>query len=341
MTEPGFEKPVPPGVHVILGDSAGGIFRQVFHPGDRLVIDRDVLNCGPTRACASPGAWSEMRRAFWSGVAPGSGPEPEAADFGLFHGRERLRGAEQITIWAATGLSEQLFISHVLHRAEEWGVDTAKIRLVQFETLRNATAHVLGTGELNERNMSEHPDPTGMSVAALREYRAAWTALTSPDPALIERFGESHPSANKWLKRAMQLLLRRFPDKRSGLPWWDLVLLTHVRSHGPRAARVIGHTMTDFYDDADLTGDLYLFDRLLRLGSPNLPAPLLEISGDRSKMRDVQVTLTPFGVDVLAGRISSYPTNPIEDWASGVRLSSGDGVLWFREGDRLIRETRR
>lgn len=226
MTEPGFEKPVPPGVHVILGDSAGGTFRQVFHPGDRLVIDRDVLNCGPTRACATPGAWSEMRRAFWSGVAPGSGPEPEAADFGLSHGRESLRGAEQITIWAATGLSEQLFISHVLHRAEEWGVDTAKIRLVQFETLRNPTAHVLGTGELNEWNMSEHPNPTGMSIAALREYRAAWTALTSQDPALIERFEESHPSANKWLKRAMQLLLRRFPDRRSGLPWWDFVLLT-------------------------------------------------------------------------------------------------------------------
>jgi hypothetical protein len=282
-----------------------------------------------------------MRRAFWSGVAPGSGPEPEAADFGLSHGRESLRGAEQITIWAAAGLSEQLFISHVLHRAEEWGVDTAKIRLVQFETLRNPTAHVLGTGELNEWNMSEHPNPTGMSIAALREYRAAWTALTSQDPALIERFEESHPSANKWLKRAMQLLLRRFPDRRSGLPWWDFVLLTHVRSHGPRAARVIGYTIGDFYDDADLTGDLYLFGRLLRLGDPRLPVPLLEINGDRSKMREVQVRLTPFGMDVLEGRISNYPTNPIEDWASGVKLSSGEGTLWFREGDRLTPETRR
>jgi hypothetical protein len=341
MTERGFEKPVPPGVHVILGDSAGGTFRQVFHPGDRLVIDRDVLNCGPTRACDTLEAWSEMRQSFWSGVPEGSASEPLAADFGLLGERERLRKAEQITIWAATGLSEQLFISHVIHRAEEWGIDATKIRLAQFETLRNRTAHVLGTGELNPRHMSEHPEPTAISVSAVRDYRAAWTALTSPDPALIERFSDSNPSANEWLKRAMRLLLRRFPDKRSGLPWWDLVLLTHVRSHGPRAARVIGYTMGDFYDDADLTGDLYLFGRLLGLGAPELPAPLLEINGDRSKIREVQVALTPFGVDVLEGRTSCYPTNPIEDWASGVRLSSADGVLWFREGDRLIRETRR
>jgi hypothetical protein len=341
MTEPGFERPPPPGVHVILGDSAAGIFRRVFHPGDRLVIDRDVLSCGPTTRCGSPEAWCEMRRAFWSSVAPGSAPEPEAADFGLLGGCERLREAQQVTIWAATGLSEQLFISHVIHRAEEWGVDAAKLRLVQFETLRNPAAHVLGTGELNERNMSEHPEPTAISLAALRDYRAAWAALTSPDPALIERFSENHPSANKWLKRAIRLLLRRFPDKRSRLAWWDFVLVTQVRSRGPRAARVIGYTMGDSYDDADLTGDLYLFDRLLRLGGPNLPAPLLEISGDCSKMRDVQVALTPFGLDVLEGKTSSYPTNPIEDWASGVKLSSGDGVLWFREGDRLIRETPR
>jgi hypothetical protein len=341
MTDRGFERPPPPGVHVILGDSAAGIFRQVFHPGDRLVIDRDVLNCGPTLACDSPRAWSEMRRAFWSSVPASSVDDSDDADPGLLGAGERLGTAEQITIWAATGLSEQLFISHVIHRAEEWGIDAAKICLLQFETLRNRAAHVLGTGELNERNMSEHPEPTAVSGSALRDYRAAWAALTSPDPALIEGFNESHPSANEWLKRAMRLLLRRFPDKRSGLPWWDFVLLTHVRSHGPRAARVIGYTMGDFYDDADLTGDLYLFGRLLRLGDPQLPAPLLEISGDRSRMREVQVTLTPFGVDVLEGGIASYPTNPIEDWASGVRLSSGDGNLWFREGDRLIAETRR
>lgn len=341
MTERSFEKPLLPGVHVILGDSAAGIFRRVFHPSDRLVIDRDVLSCGPTPRCNGIETWCEVRRAFWSSVAPGSAPDPAPADFGLVRESESLRKAEQIIIWAATGLSEQLFIAHVIHRAKEWGVDPTKIQLVQFETLRNRAARVLGTGELNERHMSDHPEPEAISAAALQDYGAAWTTLTSPDPALIEGFSESYPSANEWLKRAMQLLLRRFPDKRSGLPYWDFALLTEARSHGPRAARVIGYTMGNSYDDADLVGDLYLFGRLLRLGEPQLPAPLLNISGDRTNMRDAQVHLTPFGLDVLEGNASSYPANPIEEWAAGVKLSSAEGVLWLNDGGRLIPQTQR
>lgn len=310
MTEGSFEKPLPPGVHVILGDSAAGIFRRVFHPGDRLAIDQDVLSCGPTPRCSDLNSWCEVRRAFWSNVAPGSDEDPRTADFGLLRQGERLRKAEQITIWAATGLNEQLFIAHVLHRTEEWGIDATRIRLVQFETLRSRTARVLGMGELNEQHMSEHPEPAAISAAAFGDYRAAWTALTSPDPDLVERFSESRPGANEWLKRAMQLLLRRFPDKRSGVPWWDFTLLSEVRSHGPRGTRVIGSAMVSLWDDADLVGDFYLFGRLLRLGDPQLPAPLLKISGDRTNMRDVQVVLTPFGLDVLEGRASNYPPTP-------------------------------
>ena len=165
------------------------------------------------------------------------------------------------------------------------------------------------------------------------------TDLTRSGPH--RAFSESQPSANEWLKRAMQLLLRRFPDRRSGVPWWDFVLLTEVRSRGPRAIRVIGHTMGSCYDAADLIGDHYLFGRLLRLGDPQLPVPLLEISGDRANMRDVQVALTPFGLDVLEGNASNYPANPIDDWASGVKLSSADGVLWFNAGGTLVPGARR
>lgn len=336
MTDRSFQKPVPPGIHVILGDSAAGIFRRVFHPGDRLVIDRDVLSCGPTLHCDDVQAWRSMRRAFWDTV-----PEhrAEATGFGLLDEGERFRKAEWITIWAATGLNEQLFIAHVLHRIEEWGVDFGNVCLVRFETLRDRpSTRVVGTGELNEQHMSEHPEPVRISDATRQDYRAAWAALTSPDPTLIERFGEKHPGANDWLKQAMQLLLRRFPNKQSGMAWWDFALLSEVRSRGPRAARVIGYTIGNAIHEPDLVGDLYLFGRLLRLGDPRLPAPLLEVAGDRMDMREVEVTLTSFGRDVLDGTASNYPTNPIEDWASGVRLSSDDGALWFNDKGTLIRE---
>lgn len=53
-------------------------------------------------------------------------------------------------------------------------------------------------------------------------------------------------------------------------------------------------------------------------------------------MRYTEVQLTSFGLEVQQGRASNYPANPIDGRASGVKLSSRDGWLWFREGDRLV-----
>ena len=75
---------------------------------------------------------------------------------------------------------------------------------------------------------------------------------------------------------------------------------------------------------------------MLRLGDRQLPAPLLEVNGNGEHMRDVRVSLTPFGRDVLDGKASNHPTNPIDDWASGVRLSSAAGMLWFNDGGRVV-----
>jgi hypothetical protein len=40
---------------------------------------------------------------------------------------------------------------------------------------------------------------------------------------------------------------------------------------------------------------------------------------------------------VLDGTASNYPTNPIDDWAGGVRLSSANGAVWFNDGERIVR----
>jgi hypothetical protein len=95
--------------------------------------------------------------------------------------------------------------------------------------------------------------------------------------------------------------------------------------------------MVDAFEDADLTGDGYLFGRLLRLGSEQLPTPLVALSGNLASMRGSEVALTPFGLDVLEGRASNYPTNPIEDLVAGVGLSSVKGAVWFNDGGKLVR----
>jgi len=54
-------------------------------------------------------------------------------------------------------------------------------------------------------------------------------------------------------------------------------------------------------------------------------------------MRRAEATLTPFGLEVLEGRASSYPVNPVQDWAAGLKLSSSEGSLWFNVGGRIVR----
>ena len=196
---------------------------------------------------------------------------------------------------------------------------------------------IIGLGELNEAQMRAAPEPRPMPDGVAQQYLNAWAALTSPDPAPLAGFAREHPGANRWLKLAMQLMTRRFPDKRKGLCWWDHALLSRVEQRGPEVSRIIGYTMAETFAQGDLVGDWYLFGRLLKLGSARNAQPLIALSGDRLSIRSTEAVLTPFGAEVLKGTASNYPANPIEDWAAGVKLSSAEGALWFNDGGKLIK----
>jgi hypothetical protein len=330
-------KLLAPGLHIILGDSAGGIFTRVFYARDRLLIDQDVLSCGPTPPCTDLAAWRKLRFDYWSGFVCGEAVELVHSRFNLIDNAARLADAERIHIWAGTGVSEQLFIAFVVHLVKLVGGDITRLALVQFENRGDKNARVIGLGELDEAQMRAAPEPRPMPDDVAQQYLSAWAALTSPDPMLLAGFAREHPEANRWLRLAMQLMTRRFPDKRDGLSYWDHALLARVKARGPEVSRIIGYTMTETYVLGDLVGDWYLFGRLLRLGDARNPRPLVALSGDQVSIRQTEAVLTPFGAEVLKGLASNYPVNPIDDWAAGVRLSSKDGELWFNDGGKLIR----
>jgi hypothetical protein len=333
-------KPLPPGIHAILGDSAAGIFTQVFDgASERLLIDQDVLSVGPTRTCASWAQWQRMRFNWWNALVPDTMDEHVHSPFNLVDNAARLKDAERIHIWAATGLTEQLFIALVLHLVDEQNTDPDRISLHLYESLPGRRQRIVGMGELNEENLSNEPVPTLLSGQILHDYRSAWAALTSPDPSVLDSFGDSYPQANRWLREAMDKMLRRYPSRQSGLPHWDFALLRATQQHAPRAARIVGHALAEDFFDGDLTGDWYLFGRLLRLGDSRLPKPLLKLTGDTRELRHTEVALTAFAQAVLDGRESNYPANPIDDWAGGVHLSSITGDVWLNDNGRLVRQS--
>ncbi len=330
-------KLLPPGIHTILGDNAGGIFTRVFFARDRLLIDQDVLSCGPTPVFKDLASWGKLRLDFWNGTVPGHAAEQAPSRFNLVQNAQRLAAAECVNIWAATGVSEQLFIAFVVHLVRLVGGDVGKISLVQVEALKGK--RVVGLGELDEAQMRNAPEPVPMTVDEAQLYLNAWIALTSPDPQELASYAREHPEANRWLKLALQLMTRRYPDRKTGLSYWDHALLQRVKKYGPGVSQIIGFTMAETFDQGDLVGDWFLFGRLLRLGSADNARPLIELGGDQQSIRHTEAVLTPFGEEVLKGTASNYPANPIQDWAGGVRLSSAEGSLWFNDGGKLVRES--
>lgn len=328
-------KLLPPGLHLVLGDSAGGIFTRVFYAQDRLLIDQDVLSCGPTPPLTDLAAWNKTRLDYWHSFVPGQAGEHVHSRFNLVDNASRLKDAERIHVWAATGVSEQLFIAFCVNLVKLVGGECERLWLVPVEKADGK--RVVGLGELDEALMRDAPEPVPMSVDVIQEYINAWEALTTPDAEMLVGFARDHPEANRWLKLAMRLMTRRFPDRRSGLTYWDHALLSRIEKRGPGASTIIGYTMAETFEFGDLVGDWYLFGRLLKLGASTNPQPLIKLSGDQMSIRNTEVELTAFGKDVLAGTASNYPANPIEDWAAGVKLSSAEGQLWFNDGGRLVR----
>jgi hypothetical protein len=325
-------------LHIVNGDMAAGSFLHAFGASDRLLINRDVLSCGPLPRSVRTSMWQKVRLDFWRATFAHLRDfnfDPSPID--ILKNAGRLGGPDPPCVWAATGNSDQLTISFVLHQVAVAGGDVSGVHVVQFEKHANSEQLVRGVGELSPEQMRAHPAPRKLDAAELSAYRDAWVAVTSPEPTPVATFAARHPGAPWYLQQAVSKVLRRYPDRTTGLAFWDRHLLQSVKAHGPKVANVLAHTIDAMFDDGDLVGDLYMGSRLLGMSASSLPRPLLHFSGNRQQLGRAAMTLTEFGEQVLAGHASSHPANPIDDWAGGVHLSTANGSLWFDEGGQIVR----
>jgi hypothetical protein len=324
-------------LHIVNGDMAAGTFLHAFGATDRLLINRDVLSCGPLPRSIKVAAWQKARLDFWRATLAHLRDfnfEPSPID--LLKNAERLRPPDFPCVWAATGNSDQLTISFVLHQVVAVGGDVNSVHVVQFEKHAHGE-RVRGTGELSPEQLRQHPEPRHLGATEVAAYRDAWVAVTAGDPSAVESFSVRHPEAPWYLKDAVSKVMRRYPDRGSGLNYWDRQLLLECKERGPKVSAVLAHIVEAMFRDGDLVGDLYIASRLLGMSASSLPRPLLQFNGSRQQVGRGEVTLTEFGEQVLSGAESGYPVNPIDDWAGGVHLSSANGNLWFNENGRIVR----
>jgi hypothetical protein len=326
-------------IHVIIGDSAAGIFRQAFPLQNQMLTLGDVLTFGPTPAFRQLAEWNETRSNYWNAMDCYETPRKlGVSPFDLTHNVSRLVTAPHVYLWAARSGDDQMFIAFVVHLMELHGADPTRIRVIQFDGAEGSSIPVIrGMGYLNVERMRSHPAPVRLDDVGLNAYREAWSALTHETPLLLQDFGQRHPEAPAYLREAIAYLLRRFPSPESGLNFWDWKILSCAARKAPKAMRIVAEAITSGPEDDDLAGDDYVFWRLRCLGNPDLPCPLFALTGDGRSMRGTEVAVTDFGTQMLERRAAWHTFNPIDDWAGGVHLSSANGNLWFNDKGRIVR----
>lgn len=320
-------------VHIVGGDSAAGSLRAALHLShDQVLVNEDLLSCGPAPATADLDVWRSTRESYLKKIYvewPDFSFDEYAAN-GLLMNADRLGREQAIVAWAGQGLPDQLLLAWIVFLFDRLNLDLSKLAIVHFEKLL-PTQNVLSLGELSAEDIRKYrPAPHPLNSEEAEELRRLWKVYTSDDPATLSRYvaGSSPmPTAH----RAVSELLYRYPDVRSGLGRWEERLLRHTLDKGPAAARVIGHTMASM--SLDWLGDMHLFHRLTGMAAGK--SPLVSLTGSRTAMRGCEVKPTSFGQDVLAGNANTVHENGIDDWIGGVHLGA-ESHATFRSGDSLI-----
>ncbi len=322
-------------IHILQGFSAAGCFAQAIHPrSEDVLVNDDVLSCGPLPQFRSVEQWTNLRGTYWDAVLPGDFPPPSEFNSDFLATVLGLKDADSVVVWIGIGVAEQLLLAWVVHLLEFSGPQT-RVSVIQFTRVGRRNMDVWGLGLLNPDQIKEHPPIEPLSADARTELAHCWAAVSSADPSRLVSLLANVPTGLLHLRPSLQQIIRRYPDHQTGLGRWDFELLKYAKEKGPKVTRVIGETMGLNFD-ADLVGDAYLFWRLRRLGDSGLAHPLVALSGDPYNMRNCSVALTEAGELVLAGRANAIELNGIDDWVLGVHLDSRQGALWYRKESTLV-----
>jgi len=325
-------------LHIVSGASAAASLKQAHHfASDQMLICYDPLASGPIPATTNLDEWRSVRDEYWTGIRVEYANVCNAEN-DLSHNIVRLGEDRPVVLWVATATPEQLLAASVAYQYTELGLDSSNLSVVQVHLLNpkpKVFQWVRQMGELSpEKIRSELPRPRQWTQNELHEYRTAWLTYTSDDPAVLREYLASPPET-ELLAKAMQRLVHRYPSEDTGLCAVDEEMLRQTKLQGPRAARIIGHTMGELMDTEEFLGDGVLFHRLLMMGNDSLASPLVSIEGDATKMRECEVSITGFGEKVLAGRQNVLEVNPTDDWIGGVHLK-GHWPVPYRSGNDLI-----
>ncbi len=312
------------------------------HGGSEILTFHDYLSEGPLAPIDDPSEWRARREEFWrfsgSTIDDDDGLDPNERierDHDLIRRAAVVADAEQVVVWAGSNSAEQILVAAMPALLGALGGCAERLMFVQLGDRFGDATRVSSVATASAVELVAHPAPRQLSSGELELCRAAWRALTAPEPDELVRLAtDATPSVFR-LRAALRRQILRYPDEKAGLGCYEELLLRNVVNHGPKAVRVIAHSMVEGGDNlGELVGDGWLFWRLRRLAAPSCVEPLVTLAGaDPSQMRGTDVFLTEVGRRVLDGKANHVHLNGIDDWVAGVHLSSKERRVWFRRED--------
>ncbi|MFW5966971.1 MAG: hypothetical protein ACOCV2_05600, partial [Persicimonas sp.] len=325
-------------LHLIPGRAAAGSAANAF-PNETVAHLGDVLTEGPVEPLDTQPTlrdWLRARYGFSSSRggaqyarARSDSREEMDAFCDVF---EQFDDFDEVVVWAADGLGENLMACWFRVAADVEGYDLSKLRIASpgFQDMPPTGVYLGACAPENFARGNRRP----WSDSELRAARRAWEAFTAPTPEpLLELISEG---LDVDLLDPLPELLGRYPSAETGLDVWEEQLLRRLADHTEPTARTIGEVLGRGWEQSrDHIGDAALFDRVLELSDPSIPRRLLHRWGTGSSLRTTYFALTEHGRDVLEGAEHRVDAMGLERWIGGVHLDSTTGSVWSRRASKL------
>jgi len=320
-------------LNITNGDSAVGSLNDAGIEG-KIIAWRDVLHEGPVDSSLPLEELSKQRARFiagnnWAEFSHVSGDFVER-DRMIQH----LDYFEEVVLWFEDDLYDQLQLIQLLDFLSNGTAQSKRLSLIVVDGyIPPLTAEELR--QLDE----ERPVVTPEQLALARR---AWSDFGSNDPTRIERLLQESTSALPYLARALTRHLEEFPSTVNGLSRSEREALTAIEEG--HVTPVAAFMEVARKQESIFLGDLVFFSYLERLSGRENPlitwrdgTPV--VAPTPAESRDFvkgELTLTPLGRDVLAGKRDWQNINTDSRWLGGVEIAAPSQWRWNPESRQLV-----
>jgi hypothetical protein len=321
-------------LNITNGDSAAATLSEAGVEG-KILPWRDVLHEGPVDSSLSLEELSKVRARFisernWDDFAHVSGDFAER-DRVIRH----LDYFDEVVLWFEDDLYDQLQLIQLL---DFFGRGAARGKTLSVIVV-DGYIPPLSVDEIKRLDkVRQRVTPEQLELA-----KRAWKTFGSEDPTSIAKLLDESTAPLKYLAPALRRHLEEFPSTVNGLSRSEREALSAIQAgHSTPVAAFLEVARKQ---ESIFLGDIVFYSYLERLsgrtdalvtwkdGTPVI-APTSESSRE---FVEGELTLTPLGREVLAGRRDWQRIHKRTRWLGGVEIRPGEGGWrWDPSGRELV-----